>query len=55
VNASPETSLIAIYLFLNLVPFTTEIYLSGGAEALRDDHYVPAQAPLTLEQMLGGS
>jgi integrase len=30
---------------------TTDIYLNGGAEALRDDDYVTVEAPLTLAQM----
>ncbi len=32
---------------------TTDIYLNGGAEALRDDDYVTVEAPLTLAKMLG--
>jgi integrase len=31
---------------------TTEIYLKGGAKALRDTDYVPVEAPLTLSEML---
>jgi hypothetical protein len=31
---------------------TTEIYLKGGAKALRDTDYVPCEAPLTLAEML---
>jgi enterobacteria phage integrase len=31
---------------------TTEIYLKGGAKALRDTDYVPVEAPLTLAEML---
>ena len=30
---------------------TTEIYLKGGAKALRDTDYVPVEAPLTLAEM----
>jgi enterobacteria phage integrase len=32
---------------------TTNIYLNGGAEALRDEDYVSVEAPLTLAKMLG--
>jgi hypothetical protein len=32
---------------------TTDIYLNGGAEALRDEHFVIVEAPLTLAQMTG--
>lgn len=32
---------------------TTDIYLNGGAEALRDEDYVTVEAPLTLAKMLG--
>lgn len=32
---------------------TTQIYLTGGASALRDDQYVPVEAPLALSAMLG--
>jgi hypothetical protein len=31
---------------------TTEIYLKGGAKALRDSDYVACEAPLTLAEML---
>jgi hypothetical protein len=31
---------------------TTEIYLKGGAKALRDSDYVAVEAPLTLAEML---
>lgn len=32
---------------------TTEIYLGGGKEALRDSDFVSVEAPLTLAEMLG--
>jgi hypothetical protein len=32
---------------------TTNIYLNGGAEALRDEDYVTVEAPRRLEKMLG--
>ncbi len=32
---------------------TTDIYLNGGAEALRDEHFVIVEAPLTLAQITG--
>jgi len=34
---------------------TTQIYLTGGASALRDDQYVLVEAPLELTAMLGNS
>lgn len=34
-------------------PKTTEIYLQGGAAALKDENYIAVSAPLTLAEMLG--
>ena len=31
---------------------TTEIYLRGGREALRDSDFVAVEAPMTLAQMV---
>lgn len=41
------------FLMTHSDPKTTEIYLEGGAAALKDSDYIPVSAPLSLKQMLG--